>query len=147
MAENDPGRPNIFPLLRYEDAPAALQWLATAFGFEQQLVIRGPGGRIEHAEMRLGPVYIMLGSVERGRRDGIGMKSVKQLGGASQGICVFIRDIDAHYQRAKAAGAEIVRAPADEDHGARAYIARDLEGNVWSFGNYMPGGPPADAPR
>ena len=53
MAQNDLGRPNIFPLLRYEDAPAALQWLATAFGFEQQLVIPGPGGRIEHAELRL----------------------------------------------------------------------------------------------
>jgi uncharacterized glyoxalase superfamily protein PhnB len=147
MDQKDLARPNIFPLLRYEDAPAALRWLSTAFGFEQQMVIAGPDGRIEHAEMRLGPGYIMLGSVERGRRDEIGMKSVKQLGAASQGICVFIRDVDAHYQRAKAAGAEIVRAPDDQDHGARVYIAKDLEGNVWSFGNYMPGGPRAEAPR
>jgi uncharacterized glyoxalase superfamily protein PhnB len=51
---------------------------------------------------------------------------------------VVVEDIDAHHDRAAAAGAEVVRALQDTDYGSREYSARDLEGNVWSFGTYQP---------
>jgi uncharacterized glyoxalase superfamily protein PhnB len=51
---------------------------------------------------------------------------------------VAVEDVDAHAERAKAAGAEIVRELNDTDYGSREYAARDLEGNVWSFGTYRP---------
>ena len=51
---------------------------------------------------------------------------------------VVIEDADAHYARAKAAGAEIVRELEDQDYGSRDYSARDFEGNLWSFGTYRP---------
>jgi uncharacterized glyoxalase superfamily protein PhnB len=53
-------------------------------------------------------------------------------------IYVVIDDPDAHHERAQAAGAEIVRGLTDEDYGSREYSARDLEGNLWSFGTYDP---------
>lgn len=139
MARHSPGNSNIFPFLRYQDARAALAWLASAFGFEEQLVVPGPNGTIAHAQMRLGPGVIMLGSM---RDDDLGMKSPRQLSGVNQGIYVFVEDVDAHFARAKAASAEIVRTLADTDHGSREYCARDLEGHLWSFGTYLPGDQP-----
>jgi len=56
------------------------------------------------------------------------------------GIYVAIDDPDAHHDRARAAGAQIVRELADQDYGSREYSARDLEGNLWSFGTYDPYG-------
>jgi uncharacterized glyoxalase superfamily protein PhnB len=54
------------------------------------------------------------------------------------GIHVVVQDVDAHYSRAKAAGAEILAEPSDPPYGGRFYSCRDLEGNVWSFGSYDP---------
>jgi uncharacterized glyoxalase superfamily protein PhnB len=135
MARKNAEKPNIFPFLRYQNAPAALAWLATAFGFEEQLVVPGPDGTIAHAQMRLGAGVVMLGSA---RDDDLGMKSPRELPGVNQGVYVYVKDVDAHFARAKAAGAEIVRTLADTDHGSREYCARDLEGHLWSFGTYLP---------
>ncbi len=56
----------------------------------------------------------------------------------SEGIYVRVNDVNAHHDRAKAAGAEIIMELEDTKYGAREYIARDLEGHVWSFGTYGP---------
>jgi uncharacterized glyoxalase superfamily protein PhnB len=124
--------PNIFPALRYQDGPAAVEWLARAFGFEKQMVVPGPEGTIAHAQLSFGPGVIMLGSAreEPGRPNP--WATVKQ------GIYVYVADVDAHYARAKAAGAEIVRDLANTDYGSREYSARDFEGHLWSFGSYDP---------
>ena len=130
------GRPNIFPFLRYREANDAIEWLARAFGFEKQMVVPGPDGTVAHAEMSLGPGVIMLGSV---RDDGLGEKDSQDPGAVKQVVYVYVADADAHYERAKAAGAEIVYEPGDTDYGSREYSARDLEGHLWSFGTYRPG--------
>ena len=67
-----------------------------------------------------------------------GMQSPRALGGTTQCLYVTVEDPDQYYERAKAAGAEIVMAPFDSDYGARNYGARDLEGHLWSFGTYQP---------
>jgi len=54
------------------------------------------------------------------------------------GVFVYVDDLDAHYERARAAGAEIGRELADTDYGSREYMARDPERNLWSFGTYLP---------
>ncbi len=131
------GMPNIFPFLRYQDAPAALEWLAKAFGFETQMVVPGPNGTIRHAQVKLGPGVIMLGSV---RDEAPGMRSRRDLTAVDEGIYVYIDDVEAHYQRARAAGAEIVRGLENTDYGSREYSARDPEGHLWSFGTYRPRG-------
>jgi uncharacterized glyoxalase superfamily protein PhnB len=64
----------------------------------------------------------------------------RQLGAATQALCVYVEDVDAHYRRAVAAGAEIVNPPSDTDFGSREYRARDLDGHTWTFGTYRPDG-------
>ncbi len=134
MAKNPPeGSPNIFPALRYKNGAAALEWLARAFGFEKQMVVPGPEGTIAHAQLKLGSGVIMLGSGKHGPGPDNPWDTVKQ------GIYVYVADVDAHYARAKAAGAEIVMELEDTDYGSRGYSVRDLEGHLWSFGTYRPG--------
>ena len=125
----------IFPFLRYEDAPAAFEWLARAFGFEKQMLVPGPDGTIAHAQLRYGGSLIMIGSA---RDDVMHLKSPAEMGGATQGIYVHVDDVDAHHDRAKAAGAEIIMELEDTEYGSREYMARDIEGHLWSFGTYAP---------
>jgi uncharacterized glyoxalase superfamily protein PhnB len=127
--------PNIFPSVRYQDANAAIDWLKRAFGFEEHAVYRDDDGTVGHAELRLGIGMIMIGQVREA--DWMDGRAPDPLASA-HGIYVVIDDVDAHHDRAKAAGAEIVREPIDEDFGGRDYRVRDLEGNQWSFGNYDP---------
>lgn len=127
--------PNIFPFLRYAQAPAAIEWLERAFGFRRGLVVPNPDGTIAHAEIHLGPGVVMLGSA---REDDLNMRVPADLGAVNQGIYAFVPDVDAHCARALAAGAQILRPPADTSYGSREYVARDPEGNLWSFGTYRP---------
>jgi uncharacterized glyoxalase superfamily protein PhnB len=135
------GLPNIFPGLRYEDAPAAIEWLVNAFGFEKQMIVPGPDGTVAHAQLKFGPGVIMLGSATD---DALGMKSPRQLGGVTQAAYIYFADLDAHYKRSKAAGAEIVIDLHDTNYGSREYYARDPEGHLWHFGTYLPEDPVSD---
>ena len=133
MAQKSRGtHPNIFPALRYKDGPGAIEWLAKAFGFEKHFEVPGPDGAIAHAQMTLGSGMIMLGSA-RAKSD-----PKNPWDSASQGVYVHVKDIDAHYARAKSAGAEIVMELRDTEYGSREYAARDPDGHLWSFGSYQP---------
>lgn len=127
--------PVIYPALSYRDAPAAIEWLGRAFGFEKLMAMPGPDGTIAHAELRLGSGVLMLGTVKEGQ----GVRSPRDLPAVNQTLYVYVGDPDAHHARAKAAGAEILREPEDTDYGSREYSAKDLEGHHWSFGTYRPG--------
>ena len=121
---------SIFSTFRYDDALAAIDFLERAFGFERGDVHEGPDGKVHHAELHFGGEWIMLGSA---RDDGIAAGPTTTY--------VVVDDPDAHHDRAKAAGAEIVRELIDQDYGSREYAARDPQGNVWSFGTYRPQAP------
>ncbi len=131
------GKGNIIPGMRYRDAPAAIEWLCSAFGFSKNLVVPGPGDTIAHAQLVLGDGMIMLGSVAD---DGYGqmVTTLQDAGGNTQCAYVVVDEIDAHYQRAMAAGAEIVMEIADQEYGGRLYSAKDPEGYLWNFGSYDP---------
>ncbi len=131
-----PPMPIIYPCLSYRDPVAAMDWLTKAFGLVKRAAYPDPDGGIAHAEMSLGAGVIMLGSP----RPDKGWVSAKDLPAVNQTLYVVVDDPDAHFARAKAAGAEIVIELKDEDYGSRGYTARDLEGNYWSFGTYVPGG-------
>jgi uncharacterized glyoxalase superfamily protein PhnB len=125
----------VFPVLRYKDAGAAIAWLNRAFGTEELQVIRNADGTIAHAELRLGSGIIMLNSA---RDDTFRSKTPRELNAVSQLNYVVLDDTDVHYERAKAAGAEILVDLHSTEYGSRDYAARDLEGNVWCFGTYSP---------
>jgi len=124
----------IFPILRYNDARSAIQWLCRAFGFVELFSVPDAGLQVRHAQLRLGTNIIMVGSV----RPDDGMVSPQTLGTATQALCVYVEDVDAHFDQARAAGVEVVSEPSNNDFGGRNYAARDPEGHLWTFGNYLP---------
>jgi uncharacterized glyoxalase superfamily protein PhnB len=123
----------IYPVLRYEDAHAAMDFLERAFGFERHAVYDGENGAVAHAELKLGDEFVMLGSTNEGD------ERFNQ-GAGRYSLYVVVDDPDAHFARAKDAGADIERELTDQDYGSREYTARDPEGNLWSFGTDRPGG-------
>lgn len=124
----------IFPILRYNDARGAIRWLCATFGFIELFSVPESGPIVRHAQLRLGTNVIMLGST----RPDDGLASPQVLGAATQALCVYVEDLDAHFERARLAGAHIANPPSDTDFGAREYHVRDLEGHPWTFGTYRP---------
>ncbi|CAL9572893.1 VOC family protein [Streptomyces sp. enrichment culture] len=133
MAGTDAARPTIVPTLLYADAKAAVRQLTEAFGFRALAVHEGEGGTVTHAELAHGNGVVMLGSKGRG---GAFDTAMKDAGPAA--AYIVVEDVDGHHARAVEQGAEILMPPTDQDYGARDYMARDLEGNIWSFGTYAP---------
>jgi uncharacterized glyoxalase superfamily protein PhnB len=121
--------------LIYQDPLAALKWLERAFGFETSMLIMGKSGLYRadefHAEMRFGDGVVMVGGEWTKE-----YKSPKSARGImTQTVHVHLdEDIDAHCERARAAGATILAEPSDQFYGDRTYRAADLEGHIWSFG-------------
>lgn len=126
--------PSICPTLVYEDAKAAIKQLTEAFGFTEHAVYEDEDGGVVHAELMYGNGMVMLGSKGKG---GEFDKLMTNAGPA--GVFVHVDEVDAHHGRAVEHGVEIVMPPTDQDYGARDYMARDLEGHIWSFGTYTPG--------
>jgi uncharacterized glyoxalase superfamily protein PhnB len=121
----------VTPYLLYEDVAAAVEWLSGAFGFRERLRFPDPDGTITHAEMELNGGEIMLG------HPGPDYKSPKRLGQATQLVHVYVDDVDAHFERARAAGATILAEPKDQEYGDRRYDAEDPEGHMWSFAQHV----------
>ncbi|KWR90989.1 VOC family protein [Cupriavidus sp. IDO] len=115
----------------YKDPLAALDWLERAFGFRRSMVITDDQGNLAHSEMRFGDSYLMVGSEWADYT-----ASPASIGGKNtQSVHVHLQDgLDAHCERARAAGAVIMREPEDQFYGDRVYVASDLEGHVWTFG-------------
>jgi uncharacterized glyoxalase superfamily protein PhnB len=122
-------RPNLIAAVSYQDPKAALAWLEKAFGFELFMLIEDAEGKLAHSEMRFGNAAVMVGNEWSDDH-----KSPKSIGGKNtQTLHVEIQgDVDAHCERARAAGAEIVMAPETQFYGARSYRCRDLEGHIWT---------------
>lgn len=125
------------PCLRYDDAHAAIDWLCEAFGFEKHLVVPAEDGGVAHAQLVWGQTMVMLGSA-RDDEFGALCTSARAAGGSTQSPYFVVEEVDAHYRRAVAAGAEVVMAIRDEAYGGRGYSAKDPEGNLWNFGSYDP---------
>ena len=122
---------SIYPVLKYEDAPAVIDFFEKAFGFVRHAIHDGENGGIAHAELRFGDDFVMVSSAGEGDplfNQGVGRTTVY----------LVVDDPDALHARAKEAGAEIVMELADQDYGSRDFAVRDPEGNIWSFGTYRP---------
>jgi uncharacterized glyoxalase superfamily protein PhnB len=129
---DDRGRlPSIGPLIWYRDPHAAIAWLQAAFGFELRLVVEGDDGAVIHSELTFGDGYIMAVGPPREKA----VSPAAWGGRSTQSVHVQLRDgLDAHCERARAAGAHVVREPATQPYGDRVYTCTDLEDHPWSFG-------------
>ena len=142
MKPTPKGWPRLSSALYYNDAAKAIDWLCVAFGFEVRLRVEGEGGRIEHSELVYGDALIMAGQsgvVRPGREHWPAGMSPRGVGGANtQCVMVFVDDVDAHCEHARAAGAVILDEPKLHDYGDdywadRSYGALDLDGHMWWF--------------
>lgn len=129
----------ITPYLYYEDVDAALEFLSRAFGFTEQMRLTGAEGYVNHAEMRLGDAAIYLG--DPGQR----YRNPKRLGQQTGGVYVEVEDVEAHFARAREAGAEVTEMPEDQAYGHRRYGAADPEGHQWWFAQAIAESSPAEA--
>ena len=129
------GQVTMYPILGYRDLAAAIDWLCRVFSFEPLEIMQDEDGEYVHVELRLGAGVIM--PTTQSKEPDANNPWNQPL--TTQGLYVALDGVDAHYAQAVAEGAEILRPLADTDYGSREYTARDLEGNLWSFGTYRPG--------
>jgi PhnB protein len=122
--------PSIYPRLAYRDEMAAIEFLTRAFGLRERREARmeHPGGTL--AWLEIGDGVVMIG---RSGEDHHGLYSPLETGVTTAMVNVYVRDVDAHYQRAKTEGASIVMELEDMFWGDRRYEALDLEGHRWHF--------------
>lgn len=134
-------RPTIVPAVIYTDSMRAFEWLQTAFGFEPAMLLTDENGALAHSEMVFEDGWIMVGNEWSADH-----KSPASLGGkCTQSVHVqMTSDINAHCERARAAGAEIIMEPEDQFYGDRSYRARDLEGHIWTFAQTVADVPPSE---
>ena len=130
--------PRITPYLLYENVSGAIDWLTSAFGFVERMRVPGLDGKTAHAEMRLADGVIMMGC------PGPEYQNPKRLGHVTQNLYVYVDDVDAHFERAKKAGARILEEPKDQFYGDRRYGAVDPEGHQWYFAQHVRDVPPQD---
>ncbi len=123
----------IIPYLVCRDVAASIEFLTRAFGFAEEERKQTPSGGI-HAEMVLETQRIMLGQVAGHSADQGDMRPPADMPGsvATSGIFVYLEDVDGHFERASAEGAEIIHPPKNVSYG-RTYAARDLDGHPWFF--------------
>ena len=130
----------IFPMIAYEDTAAAIDWLTTAFGFEE----RGEryvmeDGTVGHAELELDGSVVMLATPSRDYQSPRTHRETCEAASrwldnpwVVDGLLVLVDDLDEHHARAVEAGANVIRPPQDGPDG-RLYTAEDLEGHRWMF--------------
>ena len=119
----------VMPYLHYRDPNAALDFLARAFGFSERFAHRDEAGRVLHAQVGVGDTSFMLGPAQPAFRSA----AASELPALHASVWCYVDDVDAHCERARAAGATILREPMDQPYGVREYDALDREGQEWYF--------------
>lgn len=118
----------VLPHVVVQNLPAAIDWLAAAFGFVEHYRYgdNASGG----AQMHVGDAYIMLHTARPGS------VTPKQAGHRTQSLTIFVPDVDAHYRRASAAGAKMLEEVHETCYGERQYAAEDPDGHQWVFSQH-----------
>jgi uncharacterized glyoxalase superfamily protein PhnB len=124
-------RPSLASAICYRDPRAALDWLERAFGFEIQMLLEDAQGDLMHSEMTFQGSLVMVGKEWTDDH-----RSPASIGGKNtQTVHIQLSEgIDAHCERARAAGAEILQQPETQFYGDRTYRCRDPEGHIWTVG-------------
>jgi uncharacterized glyoxalase superfamily protein PhnB len=131
--------PAVIPMLAYEDGVAAMDWLSRAFGFRERPRMLGENGRLSHGEMEAGEGMIMLATPsphyhgpKRHRQESEAARKWSEVPYIIDGVLVYVGDVNAHFERARDAGATILSEVESGGPGKR-YRAEDLEGHRWMF--------------
>ncbi len=129
---------SVIPMLAYENGSMAMDWLIRAFGF-RELDRRVEDGRLTHGELDTGGGVVMLATPsahyhgpKRHREECEIARGWHDVPYIIDGVLVYVDDVDAHFELAKAAGATIL-SPVEQGGTGKRYRAEDLEGHRWMF--------------
>lgn len=119
----------LVPMLVYRDAPAAIEFLCRAFGFEERYRLPMPDGRVGHAELAFQGHHVTLSS----EYPEMGLESPRDLPSRHLQLTCYVDDVEAHHAHAAGQGATIMEPVSDQFYGDRNYRAVDCEGHRWIF--------------
>ena len=122
------GQHSITPYLAISDAAKAIEFYAKAFGAVEMFRLDAPGGRVGHAELKIGDSSLMLG--DPCDMEG-GLTASQKLAGAAVGLHLYVDDCDKVYAQALACGATQLREVTDQFYGDRSGTLKDPFGNIW----------------
>jgi uncharacterized glyoxalase superfamily protein PhnB len=132
------GERAVVPIVPYRNAMAMVDWLSDVYGLEKRRVVKDENGEVKRAELAFGDSVIMVVPVQDATLERL-VVHPDQIGGVETQTCyMVVADIDAHYARATAKGAEIVSGIQVRDRDRRSYASRDPEGHIWMFGTFNP---------
>jgi len=117
----------LLPHVTYQNLAAAIDWLTRVFGLAEHYRYGDP---LSGAQMRFGRAWIMVKQAKGHEQ------SPSQLGYGTQSLTLFVEDVDAHYRRARDAGAKIVEELHETIYGERQYGVEDLDGHHWLFSRH-----------
>ena len=135
--------PRATPYLCCKDAARAIEFYKKAFGATEAMRLSEPGGRIGHAEIRIGDTVVMLAD-EFPDHDAY---APKKFGGSPVSLHVYVEDVDAVAQQAIAAGAKVKRPVADQFYGDRLGTFEDPFGHTWHLSTHIEDVPPDELDR
>jgi PhnB protein len=134
------GYNTVSPYLAVEDAASAIDYYTKAFGAKEVVRMDAPGGKIGHAELKLGDSRIMLSDPF----PQASTKPPKELGGTSASVFLYVEDVDALVKQAVDAGATVTMEVADQFWGDRFGTITDPFGHVWSIATHVEDVPPEE---
>ena len=123
----------VYAYLRLSDTAAAIDFYARAFGAKELFRLVEPGGRVGHAEVKIGPTTIMLSD----EYPEMGICGPRSVGGTTVSIHIHVNDVDRLFEQAVAAGATVVRPLQNHFYGERSGTVRDPFGHEWLLGGHL----------
>ena len=121
------------PYLVVSDGAAAIEYYKNAFGATELMRFPGPGGKVLHAEIKIGDSPIMLAD----EMPEMGAKSPHAFGGSPVGILLYVPNVDAVFNQAIAAGGQVFRPVQDQFYGDRSGTLIDPYGHKWTVGTHI----------
>jgi PhnB protein len=137
------GYHSVTPYLILDNATRALEFYKKALGAVELMRMPAPGGRIGHAEIKIGDSPIMLAD----ESEEMGYRSARKLGGSPISLMVYVEDVDARVAQAVAAGAKITRPIANQFYGDRTGGIEDPFGYHWYIATHVEDVPPDELKR
>jgi PhnB protein len=123
---------SVTPYLTCNDTAKAIDFYKRAFDAKEIIRMQGPNGKIGHAEIKIGDSVIMLADEMPGSES----RSPQSLGGTSAGIFLYVKDVDAAYEKAVSAGGKATMPPQDMFWGDRFGRLSDPYGHSWSLATH-----------
>jgi PhnB protein len=127
-----PGYHTVTPYLACADAAAAIEFYKKAFGAVEVMRMPAPGGKIGHAEVRIGDSRVMLTDEYR-EMNFLGPQS---RGGTTVHIHLYVKNCDALFKKAVDAGAKVLQELQDKFYGDRTGSIEDPFGHVWHIATH-----------